>query len=68
LADGKKIGEVTSGSFSPTLEKSIAMGYVQPEFAAPGRELQIDVRGRIEPASVVELPFYSRNKKKGPKK
>jgi aminomethyltransferase len=67
LADGKPIGEVTSGTYSPSLDKPIAMGYVAPEFARPGAELQIDIRGRIELARVVELPFYSRNKK-GPKK
>lgn len=67
LADGKPIGQVTSGTYSPTLDKPIAMGYVAPEFARPGEQLQIDIRGRIESARVVELPFYSRNKK-GPKK
>jgi aminomethyltransferase len=39
------------------------MGYVAPEFARPGMELQIDIRGRLEAARVVELPFYRRNKK-----
>jgi aminomethyltransferase len=63
LADGRPVGEVTSGSYSPTLEKSIAMGYVAPEFAKPGCQLHIDVRGRREPATVVELPFYQRDKK-----
>ena len=63
LAGGQTVGEVTSGSYSPTLGKAIAMGYVAPEFAKPGIELQIDIRGRQEPARVVELPFYSRKKK-----
>jgi aminomethyltransferase len=54
------IGEITSGTFSPTLEKPIAMAYVQPQFAAPGTELGVDIRGSIEPARVVKLPFYSR--------
>jgi aminomethyltransferase len=67
LAGGKPIGQITSGTYSPTLDKPIAMGYVAAEFARAGGELQIDVRGRLEPARVVELPFYSRNKK-GPKK
>ncbi len=62
LAAGRKIGEVTSGTHSPTLGKPIAMGYVSPEFVQPGTEIQIDVRGRIEDARVVELPFYSRKK------
>ena len=63
LANGKKIGEVTSGSYSPTLSKAIAMGYVASEFSKSGLELQIDIRGHIEPARVVDLPFYVREKK-----
>ena len=62
-AGDRKIGEVTSGSFSPTLGKSIAMAYVPPEFAAEGTQLTIDIRGHREPARVVALPFYSRPKK-----
>jgi len=63
MADGRAVGQVTSGSFSPTLAKPIAMGYVGPECASVGTELSIDVRGRDEPARVVELPFYSRTRK-----
>jgi aminomethyltransferase len=63
LADGRIIGQITSGSYSPTLKKPIAMGYVPPQFAQPGTELQIDIRGRLEPARVVKLPFYRRSKK-----
>jgi aminomethyltransferase len=63
LAGGQSVGEVTSGSYSPTLGKAIAMGYIAPEFAQPGKELHIDIRGSQEPARVVELPFYSRKKK-----
>jgi len=62
LVDGCPVGEVTSGSYSPTLGKPIAMGYLAPEFSRPGTELQIDIRGRVEPARVVELPFYRRPK------
>lgn len=67
LADGRKVGEVTSGSYSPTLGKAIAMGYVAPDVSTPGTELQIDIRGHLESARVVELPFY-RREKKGSKK
>lgn len=63
LAADRPIGHVTSGSYSPTLDKSIAMAYVAPDWAQPGTELQIDIRGRLESAQVVKLPFYSRNKK-----
>ena len=60
---GRPLGEVTSGSYSPSLGKPIAMGYVAAGVRPAGRELQIDIRGHIEPARVVELPFYRREKK-----
>jgi aminomethyltransferase len=59
-ADGHAIGHVTSGTFSPTLDRPIAMGYCQPAFAREGTEVLIDIRGRREPATVVPLPFYRR--------
>lgn len=59
----QQVGEVTSGSFSPTLDINIAMGYVQPELAEPGTELEIDIRGKRHLATVVALPFYSRKRK-----
>jgi len=65
LAEGRPVGEVTSGTFAPTLQKSIAMGYVPPQHAEPGTELAVEIRGRREPARVVPLPFYRRQKKKG---
>lgn len=55
------VGHVTSGTFSPTLEKSIAMGYLSAELAIPGTEIEVDIRGKREPAKVVKLPFYKRN-------
>ena len=54
---GAAIGRVTSGGFSPTLGRAIAMGYVPPANAAPGTPLQVQVRGRAQPATVTELPF-----------
>lgn len=56
----KAVGEVTSGAFTPTLEKSIAMAYVQREFSKEGTSLTIDIRGRREEAVVVKMPFYKR--------
>ena len=60
LAKGDAVGEITSGTFSPTLERPIAMAYVQPDAAEPGTELTVDIRGRAEAARVVGLPFYRR--------
>jgi aminomethyltransferase len=59
-SDGAAIGHVTSGTFSPTLDYPIAMGYCQPAFAREGTEVLIDIRGRHEPATVVRMPFYRR--------
>ncbi|MGD9645862.1 MAG: glycine cleavage system aminomethyltransferase GcvT [Pirellulales bacterium] len=57
------VGHVTSGTFSPTLERPIAMGYVDRAAATVGRTLAIDIRGRAEPATVVKLPFYRRTER-----
>jgi aminomethyltransferase len=59
---GREIGKVTSGSFAPTLQKSIAMAYVEPAHTAPGTRLQVDIRGDKVSAQVVKLPFYQRPK------
>lgn len=56
----QQVGEVTSGSQSPTLGAPIAMGYVAPQFAADGTLLDVDVRGKRHAAKVVPLPFYKR--------
>lgn len=63
LADDQPVGFTTSGTFSPTLKKPIALAYVRPDYAKPGLGLVINVRGRPEPARVVKLPFYRRNAK-----
>ncbi|MCA9060917.1 MAG: glycine cleavage system aminomethyltransferase GcvT [Planctomycetaceae bacterium] len=60
--DGRVVGEVTSGTFSPTLQKTIAMAYVETELASNGTPLQVSLRGNLIPAVVVPLPFYRRAK------
>jgi aminomethyltransferase len=62
-ASAAAVGHVTSGTFSPTLERPIAMAYVDRAVATPGRVLAIDIRGRAEPATVVKLPFYRRTER-----
>jgi aminomethyltransferase len=59
-SDGEAVGEVTSGSHSPMLERGIGMGYVAAALASPDTELTIDVRGRQRRATVVKKPIYSR--------
>lgn len=61
-ADNATVGTVTSGSLCPGVDKSLAMGYVDPRVASVGSALDIDVRGTKLPATVVPLPFYKRKK------
>jgi glycine cleavage system T protein (aminomethyltransferase) len=60
FAGGTRIGEVTSGTKSPTLDRFIAMAYVAAGHAQPGTSLHVDVRGRQHAAHVVQRPFYRR--------
>jgi aminomethyltransferase len=60
VSDGRPVGVVTSGTWSPTFEKALGLAYVPPEMAATGTPLAIDVRGKTLPAVVVETPFYKR--------
>jgi aminomethyltransferase len=62
LSDGRPVGEVTSGTFGPTVQKSIAMAYVDVHEAVEGGELEVDLKGSKNRARVVKLPFYSRGK------
>lgn len=55
-----KIGEVASGTQSPTLSTGIGLGYVPAEFAKAGTTIEIEIRGRRSPATVVPKPFYKR--------
>ena len=61
LHQGREVGRITSGSFSPTLDTSIAMGYVLAGHSEPESILEVDIRGRRAEARIVPLPFYSRN-------
>jgi len=54
---GEKIGDVTSGTQSPSLSKGIGLGYVRTELSAPGSKIFVQVRGKQLPATVVKLPF-----------
>ena len=53
--------EVTSGTVSPILDKPIALGYVDSEYANEGSELNFLIRGKEIPAKIVKLPFINLN-------
>ncbi|MGC8636742.1 MAG: glycine cleavage system aminomethyltransferase GcvT [Athalassotoga sp.] len=59
IFDGeKKIGHITSGTKSPTLNKSLALGYVETQYSKIGSEVLVDVHGKKVRATVVKTPFY----------
>ncbi len=62
LIDGRQIGKVTSGTFSPTLKKSIGLAYVAAEYAQIGQAIGIEIRGKTMKAQIVKTPFYKRVK------
>jgi len=59
-AGGAVVGEVSSGTWSPTLQKSIAMAFVDSALTAEETALIADLKGTLTPAKVVKLPFYKR--------
>ena len=58
LAGGERVGEVTSGTLSPCLDRGVGMAYVTAGIAEPGTEVEIDVRGRRRPARIESRPLY----------
>jgi len=66
LIHDERVGEVTSGTYAPFLQKNIGLCYVPAARAAVGTELAIDIRERKVPARVVPTPFYKRPDKAAP--
>ena len=62
IYNGNVVGEVTSGTYSPSLDTGIGLGYVPINVFERHHNLQIDIRGRMAKARIVSLPFYSRKK------
>ena len=58
LSGGKTIGQVASGTMSPSLEVGVATAFVKPEFKAAGTSVEVVIRGRAAKAEVARLPFY----------
>ena len=63
MSAGKIVGEVTSGTLAPTVGKAIALAYVAQDVSKSGQALEIEIRGKHYPATVVKKPFYRRTNK-----
>jgi aminomethyltransferase len=61
IHNGETVGVVTSGSWSPTLQEPIALASLPPALAKLGTELSVEIRGQLQPATVVKRPFYRRS-------
>jgi glycine cleavage system T protein (aminomethyltransferase) len=61
--DGKVIGEVTSGAFSPSLGENIGLALIETRFAGVGKPLQVEIRGKWMQAEQIKMPFYKRSDK-----
>lgn len=61
--DGEtKIGEVSSGTYSPTLNQSIGMAFILPGKTVPGTRVEVVIRGKTHRAQIVKTPFYRRKR------
>ncbi len=60
--NGQQVGIVTSGTLSPTLNHPIALGYVDAKFANIGQVVEVEIRGKLHPATIVKKPFYRRDR------
>ena len=60
-SNGEEIGFVTSGTFGPSVNRPVAMGYIKSEFSKIGTSIQLEVRGKKYEGKVSELPFYKKS-------
>jgi len=60
FSGGEKVGRVVSGTYSPSLDKNIACGYVRSDIAKIGAEISVEIRGKKKLAQVLDTPFYKR--------
>ena len=66
--DNKNIGEITSGTFGPSVQAPVAMGYVENSFSKIDTKVFLEVRGKKYPANISNLPFYKKSYVKGASK
>jgi len=61
-ASNQPVGTITSGTYAPTLDKNLALAIIDRNFADPGNNIDIEIRGKMVPAEIVQKPFYKRRK------
>ena len=61
MHENRQVGHITSGTYSPTLDRNIALGYLQTDLIDNHKGLKCDIRGQLADVEVTALPFYSRN-------
>jgi aminomethyltransferase len=61
LREGEVVGELTSGTYAPSLQVGAGMGYVRSDLAEPGVELEVDIRGRRRRAEIKPMPLYEKS-------
>jgi len=66
--DNKNIGEITSGTFGPSVQGPVAMGYIENSFSKTNTKVFLEVRGKKHLASISNLPFYKKSYVKGANK
>ena len=66
--DNINIGEITSGTFGPSVQSPVAMGYIENSFSKINTKIFLEVRGKRYPASISNLPFYKKSYVKGANK
>jgi aminomethyltransferase len=64
LAAGQPVGTVTSGSYGPSVDRYIALAYVDAKHASVGSDVDVEIRGQAKPARVVKTPFHPSRVKK----
>ena len=62
-AGEKTVGQVTTGSFAPTLGKNLGLALIETAFSKPGQIVDIEIRGKKVPAEIIAKPFYKREGK-----
>ena len=68
FVNGEEIGEVTTGTQSPTLKKNVGLVLIKTEFATLDNEVEVEIRGKKLKAKIISTPFYKRTQAGGAKK